>query len=37
MEACNAEVYILEEVSNLTTTYYGDKLLSVHNTPPSLQ
>jgi hypothetical protein len=28
------EAYILEEVSNFTTTYYGDKLSSVHNPPP---
>jgi hypothetical protein len=29
-----AEANILEEVSNFTTTYYGDKLPSVHNPPP---
>jgi hypothetical protein len=29
-----AEAYILEEVSNFTTTYYGDKLPSVHNPSP---
>jgi hypothetical protein len=34
IEASIIEVYILEEVSNFTTTYYGDKLRSVHN-PPS--
>jgi hypothetical protein len=28
------EAYILEEVSNFTTTYYGDKLPSLHNPPP---
>jgi hypothetical protein len=28
------EAYILEEVSNFTTTYYGDNLRSVHNPPP---
>jgi hypothetical protein len=33
-EASIAEAYILDEVSNFTTTYYGDKLLSVHNPPP---
>jgi hypothetical protein len=26
--------HTLEEVSNFTTTYYGDKLPSVHNPPP---
>jgi hypothetical protein len=34
IEASIAEAYILEEVSNFTTTYYGDNLLSVHNPPP---
>jgi hypothetical protein len=34
IEASIAEAYILEEVSNFTTTYYGDKLSSVHNPPP---
>jgi hypothetical protein len=34
IEASIAEAYILEEVSNFTTTYYGDKLPSVHNPPP---
>jgi hypothetical protein len=34
IEASIAEAYILEEVSNSTTTYYGDKLSSVHNPPP---
>jgi len=29
-----AEAFILEEVSNFTTTYYKDNLPSVHN-PPS--
>ena len=29
-----AEAYILEEVSNFTTKYYGDSLPSVHNPPP---
>jgi hypothetical protein len=33
IEASIAEAYILEEVSNFTTTYYGDKLSSVHNPP----
>jgi hypothetical protein len=36
IEASIAEAYILEEVSNFTTTYYGDKLPSVHSSP-SLQ
>jgi hypothetical protein len=31
IEASIAEAYILEEVSNFTTTYYGDELQSVHN------
>ena len=35
IEASIAEAYILEEVSNFTTTYYSDKLSSVHNPPPS--
>jgi hypothetical protein len=34
IEACIIEAYILEEVSNFTTTYYGDKLPSVRNPPP---
>jgi hypothetical protein len=34
IEASIAEAYILEEVSNFRTTYYGDKLLSVHNPSP---
>jgi hypothetical protein len=34
IEASMAEAYILEEVSNFTTTYYGDNLPSVHNPPP---
>jgi hypothetical protein len=34
IEASISEAYILEEVSNFTTTYYGDKLSSVHNPPP---
>jgi hypothetical protein len=29
-----AEAYILEDVLNFTTTYYDDKLSSVHNPPP---
>ena len=29
-----AEAFILEEVSNFTTTYYKDGLPSVHNRPP---
>jgi hypothetical protein len=33
IEASIAEAYILKEVSNFTTTYYGDKLPSVHNPP----
>jgi hypothetical protein len=33
IKASIAEAYILEEVSNFTTTYYGDKLPSVHNPP----
>jgi hypothetical protein len=33
IEASIAEAYILEEVSNFTTSYYGDKLPSVHNPP----
>jgi hypothetical protein len=33
IEASIAEAYILEEVSNFTTTYYSDKLSSVHNPP----
>jgi hypothetical protein len=34
IKASIVEAYILEEVSNFTTTYYGDKLPSVHNPPP---
>ena len=34
IEAFIAEAYILEEVANFTTTYYGDNLPSVHNPPP---
>jgi len=34
IEASIAEAFILEEVSNFTTTYYGDNLPSVHNPPP---
>ena len=34
IEASVAEAFILEEVSNFTTTYYKDNLPSVHN-PPS--
>jgi hypothetical protein len=34
IEASVVEEYILEEVSNFTTTYYGDKLPIVHNPPP---
>ena len=34
IEASIAEAYILEEVSNFTTKYYADNLLSVHNLPP---
>jgi hypothetical protein len=33
IKASVGEAYILE-VSNFTTTYYGDKLPSVHNLPP---
>ena len=33
IEGSIAEAYILEEVSNFTTTYYGDNLPSVHNPP----
>ena len=33
IEASIAEAYILEEVANFTTTYYGDNLPSVHNPP----
>ena len=29
-----AEAFILEKVSNFTTTYYKDDLPSVHNRPP---
>jgi hypothetical protein len=34
IEASMAEAFILEEVSNFTTTYYGENLPSVHNPPP---
>jgi hypothetical protein len=34
IEASIADAFILEEVSNFTTTYYGDNLPSVHNPPP---
>jgi hypothetical protein len=34
IEASIVEAYILEEVSNFTTTYYGENLPSVHNPPP---
>ena len=34
IEASIAEAYILEEVSNFTTKYYGEKLPSMHNPPP---
>jgi hypothetical protein len=34
IEASIIEAYMLEEVSNFTTTYYGDKLPSMHNPPP---
>jgi hypothetical protein len=34
IKASITEAYILEEVSNFTTTYYGDNLPSVHNPPP---
>jgi hypothetical protein len=33
IEASIAEAYILEEASNFTITYYGDKQPSVHNPP----
>jgi hypothetical protein len=33
IEASIAEAYILEDVTYFTTTYYGDKLPSVHNPP----
>jgi hypothetical protein len=33
IEAFVAEAYILEDVSNFTTTYYADNLPSVHNPP----
>jgi len=29
-----AEAFVLEEVTNFTQAYYGDKLPSVHNRPP---
>ena len=34
IKASIAEAYILEEVSNFTTKYYGEKLPNVHNPPP---
>ena len=34
IEASIVEAYILEKVSNFTTKYYADNLLSVHNPPP---
>ena len=34
IEASIAEAYVLEEVSNFTTKYYGENLPSVHNPPP---
>ena len=34
IEASIAEAFIREEVSNFTTSYYSDKLPSVHNPPP---
>jgi hypothetical protein len=34
IEASIAEAYILEEVSNFITTYYGDDFPSLHNPPP---
>jgi hypothetical protein len=34
IKASIAEAYILEEVSNFTTTYYGNNLPSMHNPPP---
>jgi hypothetical protein len=34
IEAYIVDAYILEEVSNFTTTYYGNKLPSVYNPPP---
>jgi hypothetical protein len=34
IEASIAEAFILEEVSNFTTTYYAENLPSVHNPPP---
>jgi len=34
IEASVAEAYILEEVSNFTTTYYAENLPSIHNPPP---
>ena len=33
-QSFHSEAYILEEVSNFTTKYYGEKLPSVHNPPP---
>jgi len=34
IEASMAEAFVLEEVTNFTQAYYGDKLPSVHNRPP---
>jgi hypothetical protein len=34
IEASIAEAFILEEMSNFTTTYYGDNLPSMYNPPP---
>ena len=34
IKASIVEAYILEEVANFTTIYYGDNLPSVHNPPP---
>jgi hypothetical protein len=34
IEASIAEAYILEDVSNFTTIYYGNKISSVHNPSP---
>ena len=34
IEASIAEAFVLEEVSNFTTSYYAENLPSVHNPPP---
>ena len=34
IEGSIAEAYVLEEVSNFTTKYYGENLPSMHNPPP---